>query len=357
MSPTVSVVIPCYNLGEYLNEAVDSVLAQTFTDFEIVIVDDGSTDERTRALLANYQRPKTRVIRTENHGLPAARNEGARHTSGRYLCMLDADDRLEPHYMERSVEALEREPELAFVSHWLQTFGDEHWTWRPESCELADLLNTNTVNGAAMVRREVFEAAGGFDETLRDGFEDWDFWIMLVERGYRGRILPEVLFNYRRRADSMSRDMMKGDMFARLHRVLAEKHSASYQQHLPSLIETSDREIGQLLTHIRELDREHHEWISVEVPRARDEVAVLERKAVAVRARRAAEAERAHLVHALEQSAQERAVLHERATNLDVALRAAQKDAAELRHSLSWRITAPLRAIYGRIQRLKGPRS
>jgi glycosyltransferase involved in cell wall biosynthesis len=357
MTPTVSVVIPCYNLGEYLGEAVDSVFAQTFTDFEIVIVDDGSTDERTRTLLANYQRAKTRVIRTENRGLPAARNEGARQTSGRYLCMLDADDRLEPSYMQRSVDVLDAEPALAFVSHWLRTFGDEEWTWQPESCELPDLLNTNTVNGAAMVRREAFLAAGGFDEALRDGFEDWDFWITLVERGFKGRILPEVLFNYRRRGDSMSRDMMKGDLFARLHRVLAQKHAPSYQAHLPSLIEISDREIGHLCTHIRELDREHQEWVAPELQRARDEVAALERKVAAVHARKAAENEHARLSHELEVAAHERAAATERAANLDRALLAAQQEAAALRNSLSWRATAPLRSAFGWLLNIRGPRT
>lgn len=350
MSPTVSVVIPCYNLGEYLDEAVQSVLDQTYQDFEILIVDDGSTDERTRALLASYERPRTRVVRTENRGLSAARNSGAAMTSGRYLCMLDADDRLEPSYMQRSVEVLDAEPDVAFVSHWLRTFGDEEWTWQPESCELPDLLNTNTINGAALVRRDAFLAGGGFDETLREGFEDWDFWITLVERGFRGRILREILFNYRRRADSMSREMMKGDLFARLHRLLAQKHARSYQAHLPLLIESSDREIGQLCTHIRELQREHEEWIAPELQRARDEVAVLERKVAAEHARKAAERERARLSH-------ERAAAIDRAANLDRALLAAQQDAAALRDSLSWRATAPLRAAYGWLLRLKGPQS
>src|SRR5690348_4353759 len=107
--PKVSVVVTCFNLGAYLDEAVQSVLDQTFQDIEVLIVDDGSTDEFTRELLSAYRRPRTRVIRTPNGGLSAARNVGAASTTGEYLCMLDADDRLAPSMIERSVTELDHE--------------------------------------------------------------------------------------------------------------------------------------------------------------------------------------------------------------------------------------------------------
>ena len=110
--PRVTVIVPCHNLGAYLDEAVDSVFAQTFQDFDIIIVDDGSTDEATRRLLEGYDRPRTRVVRTENRGLPAARNVGLRLTSAPYLCALDADDRLAPTCLERSVATLDADPSL-----------------------------------------------------------------------------------------------------------------------------------------------------------------------------------------------------------------------------------------------------
>src|SRR5437660_4655595 len=221
----VSVIVPCYNLGEYLDEAVDSVLAQTFQDFEIVVVDDGSTDQATRRLLAAYEKPRTRVIRSENRGLPAAKNLGLAETTGPYVCMLDADDRLDPQLLAKSVAALDRDPSLAFVSHWLRTFGDESWEWTPSRCDFPALLDVNTVNGAALVRRSALLAVGGFDESMRDGCEDWDAWISLVERGFKGAILPEVLFHYRRRPESMSRVMMRGEGHPRLYRRLTEKHA------------------------------------------------------------------------------------------------------------------------------------
>src|SRR5579864_7443363 len=140
--PKVSVIVTCFNLGAYVDEAVESVLAQTFQDVEILIVDDGSTEESTARLLADYHRPRTRLMRMEHRGLSAARNAGTAHTVGEYICMLDADDRLEPTMIEKSVAALNADASIAFVSHWLRTFGDEVWELRPTQCDLATLLDT-----------------------------------------------------------------------------------------------------------------------------------------------------------------------------------------------------------------------
>jgi glycosyltransferase involved in cell wall biosynthesis len=114
--PKVSVIIPCYNLGEYLDEAVGSVLSQTYQGFEILVVDDGSTEPATRALLADYRRPDTRVIHAAYGGLAAARNLGIASAAGEYLCALDADDRLDPTYFEKAVPVLDADPSIGFVS-------------------------------------------------------------------------------------------------------------------------------------------------------------------------------------------------------------------------------------------------
>ena len=162
----VSVIIPCYNLGQYLDEAVGSVLAQTYEDFEIVVVDDGSTDAATRALLENYQRPKTQVIRAPHRGVSAARNLAIANSTGAYLCALDADDRLEPAYFEKAVPVLDTDPSIAFVSCWLRAFGDEDWEWKPERCDLPALLWEDTVLTASLVRREAVVAVGGYDTRM-----------------------------------------------------------------------------------------------------------------------------------------------------------------------------------------------
>ena len=136
-SPTVTIVIPCYNLGAFVDEAVQSVLNQSRDDFEIIIIDDGSTDAATQHLFTSYVRPKTRIFRTENRGLANARNLGLREAQGRYVSCLDADDLLEPTFLERTVAVLEEERDLSFASCWLTAFGELSYLWNPTVVEVS----------------------------------------------------------------------------------------------------------------------------------------------------------------------------------------------------------------------------
>jgi glycosyltransferase involved in cell wall biosynthesis len=325
--PTVSVIIPCYNLGQYLDEAVTSVFAQTYQDFEIVIVDDGSTDATTQALLVDYRRPGTRVIRAAHGGLAAARNLGIANTTGSYLCSLDADDRLEPSYLAKAVRALDDDSSIAFVSSWLRTFGDEKWEWKPERCDLPTLLWENTVLTAAVVRREAVVAVGGYNTSMpAQGDEDWDLWLTLVERGYRGIILREVLFDYRRRAGSMSADCWYGPSHLPLANYRVAQHDATYRTHLVDVLLHQDSETGGLLRRNDELERELTSELEPEVALRREESAMLRSRLAAHPAPgRAAELEA-----------------------LETALQAASAEVIALRKSMSWRMTGPLRQAYER---------
>jgi glycosyltransferase involved in cell wall biosynthesis len=320
-SPTVSVIVPCYNLGEYLDEAIESVLSQTYQDFEILIVDDGSTDPATQALLADYHRPKTRVMRMPHGGVSAARNLAIANTTGAYLCALDADDRLEPTYFEKAVPLLDADPSLTFVSCWLRTFGDEEWEWKPEQCDLPALLWEDTILTASLMRRDTVVAVGGYDTQMPiQGLEDWDLWLTLAERGYRGVILREVLFNYRRRAGSLSTVSWNGSGHLPLTEYRLAKHRALYQAHLEDVLLHQDGETATLLRQNDELER--HLTTELE-----PDVAVRQEELAALRARLAS---------------------IEGARHLDAGVRALSAEIAALRTSMSWRVTAPLRDVYGR---------
>jgi len=329
MTPRVAVIVPCYNLGRYLDEAIDSVLAQSFQDVEIVVVDDGSSDSDTRARLDAFDRPRTRVIRSANRGLPAAKNLGLAETSAPYVCMFDADDRLLPDMLAKSVAALDDDARLAFVSHWVRHFGDESFDWAPTDCGFPALLDVNTVNGAALVRRSALDAVGGFDETMRDGCEDWDVWIALVERGFRGRILEEVLYEYRRRPESMSRVMVRGDGHPRLYRRIVEKHATTFAGHVGPLMLRRERDLAALRRHAHDLGLEYDSRLAPALASRRDDVAVLEKKAARLAQETAEE----------EARARERAALHDEIAK-------ARREIDDIRRSASWTITAPLRAIY-----------
>lgn len=365
-SPTVAVIVPCFNLGHYLPEALDSVAAQTYRDFEVVVVDDGSTEAVTLRTLDECESAGSRVIRGENRGLSAARNIGIRATASPFVTCLDADDRLLPTFLERSVAALEAGADIGFASHWVRTFGDEQGEWRPDRCDLAALVNMNTVNGAAAMRRECFDAVGGFDEEMREGCEDWDFWLSVVEAGFAGTIVPEILYEYRRRPDSMSRLMMEGETHRRLYRRLARKHSTSFRHHLPELLARRESEIAHFRRHLHDLEREH-DLLVLTTASCADDVEALKRKAERYRAEQSErsgwDAERSRLEDESRQVGERLTAAQDAfgdarriALARDADFNRVRREADELRSSKSWRLTAPLRVIFGWLVRALGRR-
>ncbi len=226
---TVSVIIPCFNQGAFVDEALDSVLAQTFDDIEIIVVNDGSTDPLTVGALQALRRPRTRVVHTANQGLPAARNAGIRAAVGRYILPLDADDRIAPTYIEQAVRVLEARPDVGIVYCRAELFGDRRGEWGLPEYQFPDVLFSPRIFAAALFRRADWEAVGGYSDEFRGGWEDYDFWLSLIERGCRVERLPEVLFHYRQAAGSMARGMSDeyrsaafGRLFARHRKLYAD---------------------------------------------------------------------------------------------------------------------------------------
>jgi GT2 family glycosyltransferase len=235
-TPVVSVVIPCYNLGRYLHEAVESVLAQGFDNFEIIVVDDGSTDEYTHRLLEHFDRPKTMIIRQSNQGVSTARNNGIRAGTGRYICCLDPDDRLGPGFFAKAVAVLDSHDDVGLVSGSIAEFDEREHIVRRGTCLLRDLLTQNPIVEPAMFRRQAWDEAGGYPSGFSSGGEDWDLFLGILEAGYRAEVLPDVVWEYRIHADQMSTGMNRPGTWGQVLRQLVTRHSASYHEHLPDVV-------------------------------------------------------------------------------------------------------------------------
>lgn len=200
--PKVSVVIPCYNHGGFLMETLDSLQTQTFTDFEIIVVNDGSTDEATVALMQSLKSANTRVFHTANKGVSAARNKGIEEAFGDYILPLDADDKIGPNYLKLSVDVLESRPEVAIVYGERVLFGEREGIDPLPDYHFRALLIDNCIYPAALFRKADWKTVGGYSEKMVYGWEDWDFWISLSGLNKGVVKIPEILFFYRVRSSS-----------------------------------------------------------------------------------------------------------------------------------------------------------
>ena len=196
----VSVVIPCFNYGRYLAEAVQSVLAQSLRDVEVIVVDDGSTDDSrdvAESLIAAHADASIRLIAQTNSGSPGhTRNVGIAAAVGDYIVCLDADDRLHPDYLARCAAALDAHPDAAIAYGDLQMFGDDDTLHVPPEWDTRVQLDCNFVDVVSMFRRRVWREVGGYDTEI--GYEDWDFWIGAIELGWTGVKAPGALWYYRK---------------------------------------------------------------------------------------------------------------------------------------------------------------
>jgi glycosyltransferase involved in cell wall biosynthesis len=234
--PEVSVIIPAYNSARYLQEAVDSVLAQTFDDFEVLVIDDGSTDD-TEAVMRRYGAP-VRYIRQRNGGVASARNRGIQEASGRYIAFLDADDTWYANKLGRQLAALEQHPDARFcysaftvVDSQMRELFVRRSDRRGSAVE--DLLTRGNVVGSictVLADRSLFAAAGGFDPALSQ-CADWDMWVRLAVHT-EFLYIDEPLVTYRHHGDMMSRDpaLLESDSVRVLDKAFAMSSVAGVQR-------------------------------------------------------------------------------------------------------------------------------
>jgi glycosyltransferase involved in cell wall biosynthesis len=218
-APRISVVIRCHNYGRFLAEAVASLLGQTRPPDEIVIVDDGSTDE-TAAVVGGLDVGAIHLVsirRSPAHGPAASFNDGVRASTGDLVVALDADDRFSPTYLEVMEKALTDDPGLGFAYAGDRSFGAAEVERTPPEFDARELPVANNINVSAMMRRAVFDATGGFRPDFdRLGFEDWEHWLHAVRLGFRGARVEGCHLEYRRH-EGGSRDTLRRPTVLEIH--------------------------------------------------------------------------------------------------------------------------------------------
>lgn len=235
--PTVRVVIPCYNYGRFVREAVESALAQEDASVEVVIVNDGSDDGTTPADCDACRELGAIVIHQENKGLPAARNVGAAGAQTDYLLFLDADDTIEPSFVRKLHDAIvaDGRDDVSHAYCQERFTGIHNGTWLVPDWDPLLLLLTNLHPVTALVKRSCCQAVGGFDESMRDGYEDWELWLRFVERGWRGVRVREPLFNWRRHS-AVTMITEANQRHERLYAALVRAHPDLYRRHADELL-------------------------------------------------------------------------------------------------------------------------
>lgn len=212
MSNLVSVIIPAYNVAPFIAETLDSLFAQTWRNFEVVVINDGSTDD-TEERLTPY-RDRIVYIKQENRGVMAARNAGLRAARGRYVALLDGDDLWEPKFLETLAGMLQADPNLSVAYPNAVFFGSPNFAGRlhQDVFPVAEPVTFDRVLrrecyifGSLLIRREAMDDTGGFDELLEgQGAEDFDLWLRMLQRGHRFKFTTEPLVKYRWRHNSLS---------------------------------------------------------------------------------------------------------------------------------------------------------
>ena len=232
--PIVSVIMPCFNQGQFIEEAVESIIAQTFTPVEIIIINDGSTDIETVRLLNHYQKPNVSVIHTENRGPSAARNVGIHQAKGQYILPVDADDRIAPTYLEKAVPILASQPEIGIVYTQAELFGAKTGSFDLPPYQFPDILLGNMIFNSSLYRKADWEKVGGYNENMVCGWEDYDFWLSILELGKDVFRIPEVLYYHREVANSRSEQMTQ-EHWVKSYTQIFANHPQLYSDHIDIL--------------------------------------------------------------------------------------------------------------------------
>lgn len=241
IEPLVSIIVPCYKQAHFLSEALQSVLEQTYSNWECMIVNDGSPDNTDLIAQQWLEKDKRfQYIYQQNRGLAAARNIGISKIKGEFILPLDADDILHTDYLKLTVPVLQQNQSLAIVSCYSRFFvkgiTNVVHELKPSGTNYRDLMFQNHLVATSLFRKKCWEEVGGYDESMKKGFEDWEFWLHVTKRGWEFQFVPVFLFYYRKAKKSMLVDTINDHAEANMEYIF-RKHQDIYCKHFDNTAE------------------------------------------------------------------------------------------------------------------------
>ncbi len=263
----IGIVMPCYNLGDYVDNAIQSLQKQTLQDFIVLLTDDGSTDKKTVAKLRSLQLPDNYIVHLEttNSGMNKIVNTYARKLRCEYLLVFSADDMLEPTYLEETAGFLDAHLEYAAVSTWLRYTGAAKGIrkYDPEKTGLPAMLLQNNFCGSALIRKEIWDQLGGYaTDPSQKVHQDYELWLRVLERGEKLGVIEKPLFRYRIRRTSASHKLDSRVEEAWVQYIV-QQHSELYRQYSTEVI--SDLWVKSIQKDIHYTTAlEGHEWLDAE---------------------------------------------------------------------------------------------
>lgn len=264
--PLVSIVIPCYNQGQYVLETIDSALAQNYENIEIILINDGSTDQLTNNFFKSYSNPEVKTIITQNNGLAKARNLGFEESKGDFIIPLDSDDKLAPEFVSKTLAIALKDKKVGVVYTDQMHFGAETKVLKMMEFDPIEILSVNHVSVCSLIRREAYEAARksngvGYNPNMKFGYEDWDLWINISKNNWEFRCVHEPLFLYRRHKISMASTAKGKHNF--LIDTLVNNHKELYVKYAPEVVSSLQTKLNEKEMYIKDINKDisNKKWL------------------------------------------------------------------------------------------------
>ena len=245
----ISIVIPCYNDAKFIEHAIDSAINQTHSNKEIIVVDDGSNKD-TKVVLKSLEHKIDKLITQENLGQSTARNNGIKQAKGSFILVLDSDDYFENTFCSKALSLFNNNTDIKLVTCYANLVFEKasnNYVYKPKGGTIESFLTSNSALGSALFKKEDWNSCGGYDETMRNGFEDWEFYIRLLSHGGRAEVIKEPLYNYRKRENTTTSkaNQAKYDLFKYIftkHKDLNIRYYDSFMMQLVLKIEKEEKE-------------------------------------------------------------------------------------------------------------------